>query len=298
MMDFKSLVFKRRVQAFAGAAGLHFLAGAVLLTWRPAPLPAGPETIPVLLVELPASEAATESVVEVVEEDEPEPDRLQDPEPTPLYRPDEEPLPLPVEAPPDPERSEEREERRLSEEEIRSLVQADPAPPAGVSLAQAGEDKSEQSKASVKDIPPQFVYTYDPFAETAPTALARVTRAINCSRANRETRPAFCPNYNEDDVYLATLTQNRPSGWEQASYDPVLDIAAARSALGNFSAAQAKPAFNGRSESFGRTHPHDPVLPDKDCQRVAYGFSDPGQLDRGAAVPDNTAVFCAQSLHD
>jgi len=207
-----------------------------------------------------------------------------------------EPVPLPVEAEKVNESVSVKKAPAPAEKEVETLLVSEPAPPSGVSLAQTPpvEPADKASEAAASDIPPEYVYQYDPFAEIAPTALARVSRAVNCARANRETRPAFCPEYDEDQAFLASLSQNRVEGWEQAQYDPVADIAAARSAFGAFSAAQAKPTFTGKSESFERTHPHDQVLPDKGCRYISYGFNDPFQLDKGATELENRSVVCDQ----
>jgi len=274
MKDFKGLLQNRWNPPIAGALLLHVVAFSALMTWRPKPLPPGPVTIPITLIELPPPTSAPEPELE------PEPEPEIEPEPEETEEAEELIEPVQEDAP--------------SEEEVETFVAIEPAPPAGISLAQTGEDDTDVKDAVTKEIPPEYVYTYDPFAETAPTALARVSRAVNCARANRETRPAFCPDYDEDDVFIATLSQNRGSAWGQASFDPVQDIAAYRSALGNFTAKQQKPQFTGKSESFDRTHPHDPELPDKGCRYISYGFSDPFALDKNAAVPDNRKVVCDQ----
>jgi len=279
----------RWVKAVSGALFIHIVGFAGLMTWRPDPLPLI-ETIPVVLIELPPIVSKPAPVPTPVPPA--EPDLLQEPEPVKEFVPEPDPQPLPVEAEEVVDNIDSVREAGPAEEEIETLVARDPAPPAGVSLAQTRPEDTEAKDAVTSEIPPQYVYTYDPFAETAPSALARVSRAVNCARANRETRPAFCPNYDEDDLFIASLAQNRTPGWEQGGYDPVADIIVARSALGDFSAAQLKPKFVGKSESFARTHPHDQDLPDKGCKYISYGFSDPFALDQNAAVPDNRAVSC------
>lgn len=290
MMAFKALLVNQRARAFAGALALHMSVFGALVTWRPAPLPAPPETIPVLLIELSALEPPIAKTVPDPET-EPEPELIVAPKVTAQFTPEPDPEPQ--------QESEDEQKRRQlaalaapAEKQIETDLSLDPAPPAGEVSVQAGIEALETKQRVTQDTPSQYVYQYDPFAETAPTAGARVSRAINCARANRETRPSFCPDFDEDDLFLAALGQGRPSEWERASYDPVLDIAAARSALGNFKARQIQPQFTGHSESFVQTHRHDPVVPDKDCQAVPFGFADPFALDKNVAIPDNKAVHC------
>ena len=301
MMDFRGLLKNLRFQAFVGALLLHISLFGLLMTWRPSILPAPPETIPIILVELPPQTPDISPVPEI--EIEPDtPPVLAEPETVPDFIPEAEPRPEPVEVERVEDVSEPEQAPALPQEAPEIQFAGEPAAPSGVTLALSEETEKDASQAAMSDIPPQFVYKFDPFAETAPTALARTVVAINCARANRETRPAFCPDYDEDELLLQAFADGRPSEWEQA-YNPVKDIAVARAELGpsqfsTWQAKQLKPDFTGVSESFERRHLHDPILPDRDCRRVPVGFNDPFALDKNAAVPENTAVFCYQSLAD
>ena len=285
MMDFRQLLASRWVKAVSGAIVIHGVGFVALMAWHPEPLPAR-DTIPVILIELPPIAPVADPAPL------PEPDLLNEPELVNEFVPESDPQPLPVEAEAVLENVSSVREAAPAEEEVGAVVAYEPAPPAGISLAQTTPEDIEAKEAATSDIPSQYIYTYDPFAETAPTAMARVSRAINCARANQETRPAFCPNYNEDDLFIAAITQNRTPSWERGGYDPVADTVVARAVLGDFAAAQLKPKFTGKSESFTRTHPQDQDLPDAGCRYVSYGFADPFALDKSAAVPENRSVSC------
>ena len=300
-MDVRGLAKDLRFRAFGGALVLHIALFGLLLTWRPSLLPTPAQTIPIILVELPPEAPEIRPPPEI--EIEPElPPVLDPPETTPDFIPAPEPRPEPVETERVADKPQPEEAPAPLQEPPETTLERAPAAPAGVTLAPRIEAEQAPSQAATSDIPPQYVYKFDPFAETAPTALARTVVAVNCARANRETRPAFCPDYDEDELLVQAFAGGRPSEWEQA-YNPVQDIAVARAELGGsvvarFQERQQKPQFTGRSESFGRAHPHDPILPDRDCRRVSVGFNDPFALDGNAAVPENTAVFCSQSLAD
>ena len=294
MMDWRKLFLSRQNRAVIGAIGIHVALGALLLTWRVASLPAQPEPIPVELIEIAIIDPPKETLITPEPQHEP-----LDEEPEPA-----EPDVLQVETPiPDlPEVSQAAPELP----EIAELAQFPEAlPPSSVSLAEEVDEAreglvsedvetgSQPPSIPVDVLPPEYVYKFDPFAETAPTALARVSKAINCARVNRETRPAFCPNYDEDDLFLASIAANRPSEWEQVAYDPVLDAATARGALGRFSARQESFGPNGRSE-IGRSNFQKVVIPDEDCVAIGFGFENtvPGQPGHAVSIPDDKAVYC------
>lgn len=300
MMDFRGFLRNRQFQAFCGAFVLHALVFSALFSWRPTGYIPEFETLPIVFVEAPDEpEPVFVPEIEVIPEPEPPEPELAPPETTPDFVPPPEPSPAPVEAA--PVQAVRAPEQTPPQQERAPLVFAEPAPPPSNALSTplAGLEEEEETdeEGAATQIPPQYRYQFETFSETAPGALARVSKAVNCARANRDTRPFFCPDYDEDDLFLASLTQNRPA----SDYDPVFDAAIARSALGrfdqpSFSDRQLKSQFTGVSESFVRRHAHDPILPDRDCRRISFGFTDPFQLDKNAAVPDNTAVYCEQSL--
>ena len=296
-MRIRGFIKELRFQALIGALLLHIALFGFLLTWRPSILPGPPDIIPIVLIELSSEVLEITPVADAEIETDPPP-VLAEPETIPDFIPDSEPRPEPVEVKRIEDVSQPEQNSAPPQEPFETELASEPAAPSGVTFALSDETEKAASQAANPDIPPQYIYKFDPFAETAPTALARSVVAINCSRANRETRPDFCPNYDEDDLFLAGLSQNRPSAWGQ-TYDPVGDIAVARAELGasefqKWQAKQLKP-----EEIFADTpHPFDPILPDKDCRRVPVGFNDPFALDKNAAVPENTAVFCYQSLAD
>lgn len=293
-MDIQGFLSSRQTRAGAGAMALHLALFSVFRTWHPLPLPPAPETIPVILVEVPAlivldsdqpSEIEPETEIDLI-------DDTVEPDPTSQYEPEPQPEVIETEEPPQP-----RQPALAAKpvgNEVETSVSLEQAPPDGTPDRREGAPASTSQDEKLQVIDPQYVYKYDPFAEIAPTGLARFTRALNCARTNRDTRPAFCPDYDDDDLYIATFTRNRPEGWEQGGYDPVLDIATARSALGNFKARQIKPQFTGRSEGFGRSHLHDPSLPDQGCRYISSGGGDPFALDQDAAIPDRRLVVCDQ----
>jgi len=281
-----------------GAVGVHVVMAALLLTWRVVPLPAQQQPIPVELVEIAIIELAKEAPEEIIVAPESSTELL-DEELAPA-----EPEVLQVETPvlDLPEVSEAAPEvpERAEPAEVPEAL-----PPPGISLAREADEAREElisEKAEtdgeapglrLEELPPEYVYKFDPFAETAPTALARVSKAVNCARVNRETRPAFCPNYDENDLFLASLTENRPGEWEQVAYDPVQDAASALDALGRFSAKQFKFRPNGRSE-IGRANFQKVVIPDEDCTAIGFGFENtvPGQPGHDISNPDAKAVYC------
>ena len=90
MMDFRGLLKNLRFQAFVGALLLHISLFGLLMTWRPSILPAPPETIPIILVELPPQTPDISPVPEI--EIEPDtPPVLAEPETVPDFIPEAEP---------------------------------------------------------------------------------------------------------------------------------------------------------------------------------------------------------------
>ena len=263
----------------------------LFLSWQPRPLPDSPDTIPIILVEVPA--VIPERPVEV---ETPEPvvdaDPILDPENT---TDSSVPPPDGQRAQPEPAPQSEIEE---DEQQTEARDEEASAPTLSVSIAPSRETtltNPAAEAATATDINPDFVYKFDPFAETAPTPFARVVRAANCSRTNRETRMAFCPNYDENDIYLATIDAGPQSSWRAAEYDPIGDIAVAQSSIGRFTARQDKPQFRGSSE-LHRVNFDNPDVPDEGCQAVPFGFNGPaaGTLDSNVALPDSKAVHCGQ----
>jgi len=293
MMDWRNVFLSRQNRAITGAVGIHVATIALLLMWRAVPLPAQQEPIRVELVDIPVIELPRRP--EIVTE--------------PELEAEDEPLPTETEVlradAPAPDVPELAEPAPFVPEIVEPAPIADALAPSGPSLAQEVDKVPEQLASDAleaqgeapgieKDaVPPEFVYVFDPFAETAPTALARVSKAINCARVNRETRPAFCPNYDENDLFLASLAANRPSEWDQVAYDPVQDAAVALDTLGRFSARQSKFGPNGRSE-IGRTDFQNVVIPDEDCAAIGFGFENtvPGQPGHAVNIPDAKAVYC------
>jgi len=277
-----------------GAVAVHIAAGALLLTWRALPLPSQTQPIPVEVIEIAIIEPPKEAIIAPKPLAEPLDEELEPTEPEVLH--------VETSIPDLPEVS----QAAPSVPEIGEPAQVpETLPPSGISLAQESDEVrdelvseevetgSQEPGIRLEELPPEYVYKFDPFAETAPTALVRVSKAVNCARVNRETRPAFCPNYDENDLFLASLAANRPSEWEQVSYDPVLDAATARAALGRFSARQEKFGPNGRSE-IGRTDFQKVVIPDADCSAIGFGFENtvPGQPGHAVSIPDAKAVYC------
>ena len=284
--------------AIAGTVAIHIVAFSLLTIWTPRPLPETPRQIPIELVDFPLIVEADE--IEVIEP-------VIRPEPVVPEEPESDVTDEVADATPaaEPETLTEEDAPEDASQKSRVEVPANvpaepvqaPRPLPGVSLAEAAplrDGLKENVQTTVQDdTPPEFVYEYDPFAETAPTLFARVSLAVNCSRVNRDTRPEFCPNYDDEDVYLAAIGAARPSAWEQASYDPVLDLANAQSALGRFTARQSKHRPNGRSEVPGVDF-HPVKILDEDCVATPFGFGGPdgpnGTVTPG--VPDSKAVHC------
>lgn len=276
MLEVWARLSSDRGRAVMGTLVLHSVVVAGLfITWRPPVGNAPPEPIPVVLIELPAR-------VEPPAETPPDPPPDTDPEPEP--EPEAEPVTPEIseaEVRPEPDTPDEK----LPEDEPEGENQT----ASGAIVAQAGVETDRPETPLQPEIDPRFKVEFDPFAEIAPSGLARVSRAVNCARVNRDTRPAFCPDYDEEDLQLAGLNREKNVFRTSNTYDPVYDIAGARSTLERFSGRQVIRRPNGQSE-VARTSLTDPVVPDKDCQlvRLENGY----QLDAGTAIPGLAAVYC------
>lgn len=305
MAEFWGGLISRRFRAFFGTAIIHAAMIGLFLSWQPRPLPEAPETIPIILVEIPVAEpdrpVEAETPASAIETDPiVEPEETADSSVPP---PDGQSATVETTPQPQPIEPEEEEQRPEVFEEDTS------APAPSVSVAPSLEIVSTNpadEEVLATDINPDYVYKFDPFAETAPTPLARVVRAANCSRVNRETRMPFCPNYDENDIFLAATNTGLQSRWGQADYDPIGDIAVAKSSIGafgdkaayqnyaeGFRSGQVKPQFRGSSE-LHRVNFDDPVVPDENCRAIPFGFSGPaaGTLDSNVAPSDSKAVHC------
>lgn len=282
MLDLRGVLSSQRSRAIFGAGVLHIGLLAGVLTWQPVVPAPRQETIPVVLIEVPAIEPET------VADPEPDPElapvRAAEPEVRNIAPDPVEPAPAQrQQARPEPEA---RDEKAPAQDTFQPAPSLPPPVSPGVAVAQVPEEEDPEP-----GIDPRYVYKFDPFAERAPSALARVSRAVNCLRANLETRPSFCPDYDEDQLFLASIAANRQSNWGQLAYDPVRDIAAARGALGQFTANQDKARSTGSSEVARATF-DKVVIPDEDCQPVPFGFGSNGGADSNIALPDSKTVYC------
>ena len=303
MRDLRGSFNRRQAGAVAGTLVIHIAMVAVLSLWRPRAFPKPPQQIPIELVELPRFvevEAEIETIIPpvVVEEDlvediEEDIENDEPPEEVP-------PEPAVTETVPRTPQIETALQQRAPTFEEAEREEAT-APQSSGLVLQSPETETPEVRPGVglapvpdiQEVDPQYVYTPDPFAETAPTLFARVSIAMNCSRINRDARPAFCPNYDEDDVYLAAIGAQRPSAWEQAQYDPVQDIANAQTALQRFQQRQSKHRPNASAVVPGVDF-HPVTIPDADCVATPYGFGGPaGPNDSFTpGVPDSKALHC------
>ena len=222
-----------RTRAWLGAVCFHLLAGLTLLTVTFEPLPPRPvEVMSIELVDMPAAEPADEIVP--VEEVAPS---IEEPEPVaPVPPPAPEPEPAPPE--PEPEPAPSAPVPAPSEPPI-IAVAPPPAPPAQPEARD--EDETEDP------IPPQYVIRRDPMLEIAPSGAARVSASIMCARTNRETRPAFCPEIDDEDIRFAELA--RAQG-DFGGYNPAGETLFAQSTLNRFALEPGYRSFRDRQESF------------------------------------------------
>lgn len=208
-------------RARLGAVALHLVAGVSLFSIHIAPV--GPDPIKTVSIEL----VDARSVAPV------EPELLETPEvdPTPDPAPIEDRAavePLPPE--PEPEISAPAPQT--------SLAPVTPAPPP--ETPEAEEDDEENL------INPDYIIRRDPFVELAPSASARVSAAMMCARANKETRPAFCPEMDDEDVRFAMLV--RAQG-DLDGFSRRADTMFAQSTLNEISGAVGYERFRDRQQS-------------------------------------------------
>ena len=191
-------------RARLGALGLHVAVGLIMLSMQVSPIEPDPvEIVSIDLVSSPVL-ASEEIAPPPVEVDLPEPPI---PEPEDLSQDD--PVPetaVPVTPPPAPPVA------------IAPIIRAAPAP--------------ETEEEEETPINPAYIIRRDPFAETAPSASARVAASVMCARTNRETRPAFCPDITDDDLRFAALA--RAQG-DLGGYSPRGDTMFAQSTMNRFS---------------------------------------------------------------
>ena len=202
-------VWGNRGCAWLGAVCFHLLAGLALLTVTFEPLlPSIEEVMSIELVDMPADESAevsvpVEEVVPIIEDPSPE---LAPPAPEPA--PSEPPI-IAI-APP----------------------RAPPAQPEALE-----EDEEEDV------IPPQYLIRRAPMLETAPSASARVSASVMCARTNRETRPAFCPEVDDEDLRFAELA--RAQG-DFGGYSPRDEVIFAGTTFDAYARQQGYETFRDR----------------------------------------------------
>ncbi|MEO0882650.1 MAG: hypothetical protein AAFY34_07930, partial [Pseudomonadota bacterium] len=224
-------------RSLMGALSLHAIVYALVLT-TPFELEASERSVvPIVLVERsePAEEAPIPIVerLEEAEEATGEPDIPPSEESTEITP--EEPAP---QLPPDPS--------TVSTELLRP-----PVPTVEPSLEDT-DDSEAREEAIVID--PRYKIPFDPFAETAPTAMSRVVVAMTCARSSAAARPEFCPDITDEERYYVTF--NAPSEWGEPTYDPVFDVVVAQSILEgeiqDFFANQAKHGTRSGSAELER----------------------------------------------
>lgn len=165
-------------RAWLGAAALHLLALLMVLTATVKPLPPEPrEFVSIEIVEGPE-----ETIEETAEPD------IQTPDPV-----------LPVE-PPVPEPAPVEEPEII----VEPAASETPTPPPPAAPAEPIKPDEEEAR---EDIPPQYLIRRDPFLEVAPSGAARVSASVMCARTNRETRPSFCPEIDDEDIRFAQLAR-------------------------------------------------------------------------------------------
>ena len=265
-------------RALFGAAALHLLVLPLLVTWPIEVRPADRAIVPVVLVERtlppPAEEETPPEIAPPVE------DEAQNAEPAePVLEP--EPQPEPVTAPPEP----------LPETPVPVSAERRPPAPSVVPSVTPEDDAETAQEAIVID--PRYKIPYDPFAETAPTALSRVVTATTCARSGRDTRPAWCPNYSDEDLYYSAFA--RPNDGTEPTYDPVFDIAFAQSTLERFAAGQSRHGVRSGSpelEPLTQVPRHPDGL--QNCTPVQTGLEGPGGQVSGLELPlgSSDGIFC------
>lgn len=269
-------------RARLGAAGLHILLAMIVLSVNVSPLDfEAPDVLSIELVDAPMLA--------------PEPDDIA---PPPLAPDPVEPEPLLQDAPvPETERP----------ETIEAPESPPPAPPVVIApiirAAPAPEPDTEEEEET--PINPAYIIRRDPFAETAPSASARVTASVMCARTNRETRPAFCPDITDDDLRFAALA--RAQG-DLGGYSPREDSLFAQSTFNRFAGVSSGyKKFRERQQSldeFASTGAspiqqfgvHIPRHPDglKNCTPVRTGIARVGGGTDGLSteLTNGSAVFC------
>lgn len=55
----------------------------------------------------------------------------------------------------------------------------------------------------------KYIIRPDPFLELPPSASARIAASVICARTNRETRPAFCPDTDDEDTGFAQTARTQ-----------------------------------------------------------------------------------------
>lgn len=187
-------------RARLGALGLHLAAGLIVLSVHIHPI--AQDDLKILSIELVEArsiepEVATVEPLPELPRDNPEPDvDLEVVAPQPQPQPEIEPLPQ-APAPSTPR----------------------------IAIAPIVEPEAEEDDEA-ETINPAYIIRRDPFLEIAPSASARVSASVMCSRTNRETRPAFCPEIDDEDVRFAMLA--RAQG-DIGDYSPAGDTLFAQS---------------------------------------------------------------------
>ncbi len=256
-------------RARAGAAALHLVLFSAVLALPVELKPDVPSGRQVVLVELAPAETAVTEIVPVVPEPEPE---LEDEAARP---PD---VPATIE---DPEPEAEPDASPVIEDAVVAEAPGFTAPPPRPA-EEPGTDETPAGEDAPIEIDPRWEIPFDPFEEQAPSALSRVALATSCARASRATRPDFCPNYSDEDLF-ASLAVGRGA----SRYDPLADIAVARATveraagqqttLARFAARQARAGPTSSGELGGtlsQVPRHPEGLPG--CNPVHIGLDGPG----------------------
>jgi hypothetical protein len=213
-------------RAWLGAALLHVFALLIVLTATVKPLPPEPrEFVSIEIVEVPK-----ETIEEIAEPD------IQTPDPVaPVEPPNPEPAPI--------------EEPEIIVEQVAPETPT-PPPPTVIAVApppSAPADPIEPDDEEAQDtIPPQYLIRRDPLLEVAPSGAARVSASVMCARTNRETRPSFCPDIDDEDIRFAQLA--RAQG-DLGSYSPRDETLFARSTLNRFATSGGYQRFHERQQS-------------------------------------------------
>ncbi|MEM9669329.1 MAG: hypothetical protein AAF950_10430 [Pseudomonadota bacterium] len=163
------------------------------------------------------------------------------------------------------------------------LIEALPTRPLAPTVEQSVIDTDEPEAAEAIVIDPRYKIPFDPFAETAPTAISRFTVATMCARSSRATRPEFCPDISTEDRYYSML--DRPTEWSRSTYDPVFDIVATQSIIEKFAAKQSRHSTRSGSaelEPLSQVPRHPEALP---CTPVQTGLQGPSGIASGLELP-------------